>query len=116
MSSEGRWPLHFVAQVGGSRFRYEPRSDYLFSLDACPKINIEVGSEANHRDRYRMLLQAGLLARVVNKLTLRARNSFVAIAIYITKELIVEWYFVYQVELQDKKVVIPYSSIADHGR
>jgi len=116
ISSEGRWPLHFVAQVGGSRFRYEPRSDYLFSLNACPQINFEVGSEADHRDPYRMLLQAGLLVRVVNKLTIRPRNSFVAIAIYITNGFIAEWYFVYQVKLEEKKVEIPYSLIADHGR
>jgi len=63
-----------------------------------------------------MLLQAGLLVRVVNKLTLRTGNSFVAVAIYITKGFIAEWYFVYQVKLEEDKVVIPYSLIADHGR
>jgi len=115
ISSEGRWSLKFVAQVGARRYSYEPRSDYLFSLDTCPQINIEVSSGVNQRDRYRMLLQAGLLVRVVNKLA--TRNSFVVIAIYITEELTAEWYLVYQVKPRDKKVVvIPYSLITDHGR
>ena len=105
----------FVAQVGDTnvRYSYEPRSGYLFSLDGCPRINVEVSSDEHQRDRYRMLLQAGLLVRVVNKLTMR--GSFVAIAIYITQKSIAEWYSVYQPRLDDKKVAIPYSLIADHG-
>ena len=110
VSSEGRWPLKFVAQVASERYSYEPRSDYLFSLDTCPRIDIELSSNAAQRDSYRMLLQAGLLVRVVNKLT--GRNSFVAIAIYITMEMTAEWYFVYQPALGDKKVAIPHSLIA----
>ena len=115
VSSEGRWPLKFVAQVGDTneRYSYEPRSDYLFSLDTCPRIDIEVSSSTHRSDCYRMLLRAGLLVRVVNKLT--RCNSFVAIAIYITTGFIAEWYIVYQPKLDDKKVAIPYSLIADHG-
>ena len=116
ISSEGCWPLKFVAQVGSGRFSYEPRSDYLFSLDTCPQINIEISTRENQRDRYRMLLQAGLLVRVVNKLAFPTRNPFVVIAIYITKGFTAEWYLVYQVEPSNKKVVIPYPLIADHGK
>jgi len=105
-----------MAQVGDTnqRYSYEPRSDYLFSLDTCPRIHIEVSSSTRQRDCHRILLQAGLFVRVVNRLT--RRSSFVAIAIYITTEFIAEWYFVYQPQLDDKKVAIPYSLIAGHGR
>jgi len=79
--SEGSWPLRFVAQVaqGNNKFyRYTPRSDYLFSVDTCPLMMIEIGSEPNGIDCFRMLLQAGLLVRVINSIKKEA-HSFVAI-------------------------------------
>ena len=60
-----------------------------------------------------MLLQTGLLVRVVNKMT--RGSSFISIEIYITKGFITQWYPVHQPNLNDKKVEIPYSLIADHG-
>jgi len=56
-----------------------------------------------------MLLQTGLLVRVVNRLT--GCNLFMAITIYITMGMNAKWYFVYQPALGDKKVAIPYSLI-----
>ena len=54
-----------------------------------------------------MLLQAGLLVRVINKIY--QGQSFVAIAIYITQEFTTEKYLVYQPELNNKAVGIPNS-------
>ena len=95
-------------------YSYQPRSDLLFSLANCPRIHIEVCSDPLHgRDRYRLLLQAGLLVRVMN--TNRGQgNSFVFIAIYITKTLTAEWYLVFQPSTVDGTVGITKLSIIDH--
>jgi hypothetical protein len=95
-------------------YDYSPRSDFLFSLDTCPRINIEISSNQVESDRYRMLLQAGLLVRVMNKIKAES-ESFVAISLYITKPFTAERYLVYQPELNNEAVGIPNSSIADYS-
>jgi hypothetical protein len=61
-----------------------------------------------------MLLQAGLLVRVVNKIKPEL-ESFVAIAIYITEKFTAERYLLYQPDLDKEAVGIPNSLIADHS-
>jgi hypothetical protein len=116
ISSEGRWPFTFVAQVvqEDKRYGYRPQSDFSFSLDTCPRINIEICSIPDESDRYRMLLHAGLLVRVVNKIKPEG-ESFVAIAIYITEAFIAKLYLVYQPEPNNPTVGIPNSLIAAHS-
>ena len=103
--------MTFLAQItqGDNHLRrYTPRSDFLFSLDTCPRINIEIFSNPNESDRYRGLLQAGLLVRVVNMLNQKLdKPSFVAIMVYITEDFTAERYLVYQPELNDETVGIP---------
>ena len=87
---------------------------FLFSLDTCPCINIEVCSDPvyNH-DRYRLLLQSGLLVRTINTIKTQG-SSFVSVAIYINEGYSAEWYLVYQPDRADPKVGITNSLIADH--
>ena len=128
ISSEVNWPFRFIAKVpkenGNSKFKlysYTPRSDYLFSVHTCPLIPIEVCSKPNKIDEFRMLLQAGLLVRVVNSQKQKERtseqdapvNPFVAIAIYITGECTANRYIVYQAE--GNIVGIPEPLFADHS-
>jgi len=103
---EGTWPLAQITPGDDKNFGYHPRSDFLFSLNTCPCINIEVCSNENESDRYRGLLHAGILVRVVNMLYQgqQDKQSFIAITIYITKEFAAERYLVYQPEL-DKQTV-----------
>jgi len=91
---EGTWPISFVAQVGTIRYSYTPRSDFVFVLKGSPFLFIEVCSDRDRElDRYRMLLQAGLLVRVMNSSGFS--NSFMAIAIYINSKFTAERYLVY---------------------
>jgi len=92
-------------------YSYEPRSDFLFSVDGCPRIGIEVCSD--ERDRYRLLLQAGLLVRTMNTIKPKG-SSFISIAIYISNHHSADWYLVYQPDRADTKVRITNSLIADH--
>ena len=95
-------------------YSYEPRSDFLFSVDRCPRINIEVCSDPRHeRDCYRLLLQAGLLVRTMNMIKPEG-SSFISIAIYVSNHHSADWYLVYQPDRADPKVGITNSSIADH--
>ena len=101
--SEGRWPISFIGEVEGTRYSYTPRSDFLFLLNKFPFLFFEICSDRNRElDRYRMLLQAGLLVRVVNSIAVKNSESeqtfksFVAVAIYIDAEFTAERYLVYQ--------------------
>ena len=103
-----------LTDEGNKHYSYKPRSDFLFSLDCCPLINIGVCSDANHEtDRYRLLLQAGLLVRAMNTLKTQG-SSFVSVAIYISEELSATWYLVYQPDRAIRTVGITNSLIADH--
>jgi hypothetical protein len=107
--SEGYWPLSFVVEVAeesNQTYSYTPRSDFYFRLDTCPRISIEICSDVTkHSDRYRLLLQAGLLVRVINTIKTTG-DSFVAVAIYITENTSAEWYLVYQPDRRDQNVGI----------
>ena len=109
ISSEASWPLSFVAKIADEEdkcYSYQPRSDFLFSLDRCPRIHIEVCSDPIHeRDRYRLLLQAALLVRSMNTSETQD-GQFVSIAIYITKGFSAHWYLVYQPDPGLRKVGI----------
>jgi len=85
-------------------------------LDTCPRINIEISSNPNESDRYRGLLQAGLLVRVVNMLNRElGKRLFVAIMTYVTEDFTAERYLVYQPDPNNQDVGIPNSLIADHS-
>lgn len=66
-------------------------------------------------DRFRLLLQAGLLVRTMNAKIGTMGDSFVSVAIYIDKELSATWYLVYQPVEGSLVVRIRNLLIADHG-
>ena len=77
----------------------------------CPLIMVEVCSNHSESDRFRMLLQCGLLVRAINSLKRTESVSFVAVAIYITKHLAAERYLVYQPSKREPDVRITDPSI-----
>jgi len=89
-----------VARVGRAKFSHRPRSDFLLLLEGYPLLLIEVCSDRwDELDRNRMLLQAGILVRVMNSLKSNHQGefkSFIAVAIYVTAKFIAERYLVGQ--------------------
>jgi hypothetical protein len=103
-----------ITEEGTSVIPINLEATFTFSLGSCPRINIEVCSDTTHEsDRYRLLLQAGLLVRAMNTIKTQD-NSFVSVAIYINKGLSAEWYLVYQPDRDSQEVGITNSLIADH--
>ena len=107
ISSPGRWTFSLVGEVDGTNFWYRPRNDFLFELEGCPFITITKDSDREEKnDRDRMLLETGLLVRVVNSLESKNErpSSFVAVAIYIRVDLYVQRYLVYQPDRSSQEV------------
>lgn len=96
ISSEADWSFAFVGEVeaDGARYSYRPRSDYMLISNNCPLLLIEIHSNGNDSDRSRMLLQGGMLVRVMN--SIKKQKSFVAMAIYVTDNCMAERYLMYQ--------------------
>jgi hypothetical protein len=101
--SEGIWPFSFVAYVEATYFAYRPRSDFLLLLEGYPFLFIEICSDrVDELDRFRMLLQAGILVRVMNSFKSDREGkfeSFIAVAIYVNSKFIAERYLVGQPQL-----------------
>ena len=86
----------------GSLISYRPRNDFLFSLNKCPLLLIEISSEKDESDRYRLLVQAGTLVRVMN--SIQNENWFVCVAVYITRTFDAERFLVYQPDQNTSRV------------
>ena len=97
-----------MATVDGANFSYTPRSDFLLLLNDCPFLLIEVCSDRQHElDRNRLLLQAGILVRVMNSLKRNREGefkSFIAVAIYVNAKSTAERYLVGQPAAQQAEV------------
>jgi hypothetical protein len=94
-----------VAEVATESFSYSPRSDFLLLLEGCPFLLIEVCSDPLKLDRFRMLLQAGILVRVMNSIKTDREGefkSFIAVAIYINSNFTAERYLVGQPKANSK--------------
>jgi hypothetical protein len=79
------WPLKSFAQIAQDRtklFHYTPRSDYMFSVNTYPRVVIEDEAQVNGSDRFKMLLQAGLLVRFVNRID-PGEQSYIVICLYL---------------------------------
>ena len=104
LSSEAVWTFHLIGHVGDASTSYRPRSDYLFQVNGYPILLVEVQSSPNEEDRCRMLTQAGVLVRVMNLVKRKNRDSFVAMAVYVSASWEAERYFVYQPDRDSREV------------
>jgi hypothetical protein len=101
-------PFHLVIETndGDQKMRYTPRSDFHVSIRDFPHIILEVNSQANGGDEFRMLLQAACISRIGN--WLRASTSdkpIVIMAIYIDKQFQAHQHILYQPDVGSIKVV-----------
>ena len=105
VSSEGNWDVSLVGQVGDKKYSYRPRSNGLLTLGGYPFMVVEKCSDRNkEHDRPRMLLQAGLLTRIMNSLKPKDSGPFVAVAIYLSANGVAERYFLYQPDSMSQRV------------
>ncbi|KAH9964146.1 kinase-like domain-containing protein [Russula dissimulans] len=100
-------PFHLVIETndGDQKMRYTPRSDFHVSIRDFPHIILEVNSQANGGDEFRMLLQAACISRIGN--WLRASTSdkpIVIMAIYIDKQFQAHQHILYQPDVGSIKV------------
>ena len=103
--SGAQFPFQLLVQAGNEKLKYTPRSDFFMSIRNFPHLLLEVVSQPNEGDRYRMLLQASCLARLGN--SLRASTSqrpVVIMAIYIDEFLVASQYLLYQPAVKSTKV------------
>jgi hypothetical protein len=93
--SRGDWPFKSYVTVESekSKYRYTPRSYFHVSVDRLVYLMVEVQSDRDEKDRYRMLLQAACAARLGRKIYER---PFIVVALYIENDGRVIRYFVFQ--------------------
>ena len=94
--SRGDWPFPLTVTVESEhnkKYRYTPRSYFHFSLDGLVYLVIEVQSDKEERDRYRMILQGACAARLGRKIY---KRPFIVMALYIKNDGSVKRYFLYQ--------------------
>ena len=94
--SRGNWPFGLTVTVESeekTKYRYTPRSDFHVSVDGLVHLMVEVQSERDEKDRYRMLLQSACAARVGRKIYGR---PFIVMALYIQNNGIVTRYLLFQ--------------------
>jgi hypothetical protein len=96
--SRTQFPFPLVVHVRGEKLCYTPRSDFHMRIRDFPHLLLQVNSQPNESDRYRMFLQASCLARLGN--SLRASTSggpIVIMAIYINKDFKASQYLLHYV-------------------
>jgi VIT1/CCC1 family predicted Fe2+/Mn2+ transporter len=89
--------------------KYFPRNDFCVWFQrersgnfALPLIIGEIISHSNEMDRYRMLLQAVALARLISALRSDSTEHLFIVAIYLTKDLAAERYIVMKSRSSDE--------------
>jgi hypothetical protein len=100
--SRGDWPFKLIVSVESERNECccTPRSDFHVSIDRLVHLLVEVQSEHNQADRYRMLLQAACVARLGRQFY----DSFIVVALYIENNGRVTRYFLFQPDGDDRRV------------
>ena len=91
--------------------KYTPKNDFSVWLErsgfTLPLIIGEIVSFLNEKDRYRMLLQAVALARLVFALHKSgSTKQLFIVAIYLTRDMIAERYIVMKSHAESDKVVL----------
>ena len=98
------WNFHLIAEVLEEKSRYTPTNDASLCISQFPHLVLEVQSQENESDRYRMLLQAGCLARLGHALSKSPTQPCIISAIYITYDFEAEWYLVYTSQVEETTV------------
>jgi hypothetical protein len=98
--SRANWLFKLIVSVESERkkYRYTPRSDFHVSVDQLVYLLVEVQSDRNQGDRYRMLFQAACTARLGR---LSYNNPFIVVALYIGNSGRVTRYFFFQRDAAD---------------
>ena len=98
-----KWPLTLIVSVESEQkeYCYTPRSYFHVSVDGSMFLLVEVQSDKNESDRYRMLLQAACAARLGRHLY---NDLFIVVALYIQNSGRVTRYFVFQPDGADRRV------------
>ena len=93
--SRGDWPfcLTVTVESESKKYRYTPRSDFHVSVDGLVHLMVEVQSDRDEKDRYRMLLQGACAARLGRKIYER---PFIVMALYIKNNGSVIRYLLFQ--------------------
>jgi hypothetical protein len=101
--SRGNWPFKLIVSIEPpkKKYRYTPQSDFHVSVDQLVYLLVEVQSERDQSDRYRMLLQAACAARLGRQIY---NNPFIVVALYIENSGRVTRYFIFQRDGADPTV------------
>ena len=93
--SRGDWPFSLIVTVESEskKYHYTPRSDLHVSVDGLVHLMVEVQSDRDEKDRYRMLLQGACAARLGRKIYGR---PFIVMALYIKNNGSVIRYLLFQ--------------------
>ncbi|KAN0106917.1 hypothetical protein V8E52_010661 [Russula decolorans] len=99
----GDWQFKLIVFVDSlqKKVLYTPRSYFHLSVDRLVYLFVEVQSDTNQSDRYRMLLHAACAARLGY---LSYNNPFIVVALYIENSGRVTRYFVFQRDGADHTV------------
>ena len=101
--SRANWSHKLIVFVKSEekKYRYTPQNDFHVSVDQLTSLLVEVQSDKNERDRYRMLLKAACAARLGRHLY---NDLFIVVALYIQNSGTVTRYFVFQRNSADRRV------------
>lgn len=106
-SSEKTWSFPLIIEQGDAPPQlYVPRSDFCITTHEFPVLLLEVASESNNADKYRMLLQGACVVRLANTV-MKPKSRFVLKALYINLNYVVEEHTMYQRENEIVQVIVP---------
>jgi len=100
-------PFHLVIQTDSEDLMYTPRSDFHMCIHNIPHLLLEVHSQPNEGDHFRMLLQAACISRIGSWLRApTSGNSIVIMAIYIDKLFRAHQHFLCQPDILSTEVSV----------
>ena len=92
-----QFPFRLVVRAQGEKLCYTPRIDFHMRIRNFPHLLLEINSQPNESDRYRLLLHASCLARLGNSLRAStSRGPIVIMAIYIDQDFEASQYLLHQ--------------------
>ena len=103
--SHGDWPFKLIVSIESpqKKYRYTPQSNFHVSIDQLVYLLVEVQSDKDQSNRYRMLLQAACVVRLGCK---SYEDPFIIVALYIEKTGMVTQYFIFQHDAADPEAEV----------